>query len=434
MCDGNEFNELWLGLPGFRVTAMTNDGDELLVGIETVRRAAGCPSCGVIARTKDRLRVVIRDLPCFDRRVKLVWSKRRFSCPEPECPQRTWTEHSDELPDRHVLSARAGREATRAVGEEARSVASLARWLGVAWSTVMEAVRHYGTPLVDDPDRVGDVTALGIDETAFLAANAEHATALVTGFVDLDAHVLIDMIEGNRAIDVSRWLSRKDKAFLEAIGTVACDLHEGYRAGLRPHLDHARQVADPFHVVAVANRCVDAVRRRVQNELLGHRGRKDDPLYKIRRVLLTGAERLNHRGIDRMALGLRFGDPHDEVLGAWLAKEYLRDVYLTEDEADAALLLDRVIAGCLADEVEEIVSLGNTLKRWRPQILAHHATGASNGPTEAMNLLVKKIKRCGHGFKSFRNYRLRVLLHCGGIKWKAHPARTMRARSPQLVA
>jgi hypothetical protein len=61
-------------------------------------------------------------------------------------------------------------------------------------------------------------------------------------------------------------------------------------------------------------------------------------------------------------------------------------------------------------------------------------TGASNGPTEAMNLLVKKIKRCGHGFKSFRNYRLRVLLHCGGIKWHAHPATTMRARSPQLVA
>jgi hypothetical protein len=33
-----------------------------------------------------------------------------------------------------------------------------------------------------------------------------------------------------------------------------------------------------------------------------------------------------------------------------------------------------------------------------------------------------------------RNYRRRVLLHCGGIKWHAHPATTMRARSPQLVA
>jgi transposase len=432
--DGTEFDDALLGLRGFRVVAVTEDGDELLVGIETIRRAAGCPSCGVIARTKDRLRVIIRDLPAFDRRVRLVWSKRRFSCPDPDCPVQTWTERSDELPDRRVLSARAGRECTRAVGQEARSVASLARWLGVSWATVMSAVRDYGTPLVEDPGRVEQVASLGIDETAFLKANVEHPTMYVTGLVDLERRVLIDMIEGNRAIDVSRWLSSKDEAFLAGISTVACDLHEGYRSGLHPHLDHARQVADPFHVVAAANRCVDHVRRRVQNELLGHRGRKDDPLYKIRRVLLTGSERLNQRGVDRMALGLRLGDPDDEVLGAWLAKEYLRDVYLTEDPDEAAVLLDRVIAGCLADDVDEIVSLGNTLKHWRTQILAHHLTGASNGPTEAMNLLVKKIKRCGHGFKSFRNYRLRVLLHCGGIQWNAHPATTMRAHSPQLVA
>ncbi len=81
MCDGNEYDNAFLGLPGFRVTAVTEDGDELLIGIETVRAAVGCPTCGVIARTKDRQRVVIRDLPVFDRRVKLVWSKRRFSCP-----------------------------------------------------------------------------------------------------------------------------------------------------------------------------------------------------------------------------------------------------------------------------------------------------------------------------------------------------------------
>ncbi|HLN04844.1 MAG TPA: transposase, partial [Acidimicrobiales bacterium] len=143
---------------------------------------------------------------------------------------------------------------------------------------------------------------------------------------------------------------------------------------------------------------------------------------------------LNARGVDRMALGLRLGDPNDEVLGAWLAKEYARDIYLTDDPAEAAVLLDRLIAGCASDEVPEIQSLGRTLKHWREEILAHHATGASNGPTEAMNLLVKKIKRCGHGFRSFANYRLRVLLYCGGIKWNAHPATTMRGHSPQLVA
>jgi hypothetical protein len=78
MGDGTEFDDALLGLPGFRVVAVTEDGDELLVGIETIRRAAGCPSCGVIAKTKDRLRVIIRDLPAFNHRVRLVWSKRRL--------------------------------------------------------------------------------------------------------------------------------------------------------------------------------------------------------------------------------------------------------------------------------------------------------------------------------------------------------------------
>ena len=82
----------------------------------------------------------------------------------------------------------------------------------------------------------------------------------------------------------------------------------------------------------------------------------------------------------------------------------MRDVYLTDDPAVATVLLDKAIADCLADEVPEVRSLGNTLKRWRSEILAHHRTGASNGPTEGLNLCVKKVKRAGHGFVCFGNY------------------------------
>lgn len=134
----------------------------------------------------------------------------------------------------------------------------------------------------------------------------------------------------------------------------------------------------------LANRCLDAVRRRVQNEALGHRGRKDDPFYKIRKLLLTGSERLNERGRDRMLLALRTSDPNDEVVGAWLAKESVRDVYLADNYDDAAIVLDKAIAGCRDDEVAEIRSLGATLASWRTEIGARHSTGASNGPTEGL--------------------------------------------------
>src|ERR671913_977346 len=299
----------------------------------------------------------------------------------------------------------------------------------------MNAVIEHGTALVDDPVRIGTVRQLGVDETSFLAANRDHPTIYATGLIDLERHVVIDMVEGNSGADLRRWTSKAHPDWLAGIKVVATDLAESFRAGLSPGLTHARRVADPFHVVRVGNRCVDQVRRRVQNELLGHRGRKADPLYRIRKLLLAGHERLDQRGHDRMLLGLRIGDPHDELLGAWLAKENVRDIYLTDDRATAEALIDKTIAGCANDEVPEIRSLGKTLASWRTEILAHHDTGASNGPTEGLNLCVKKVKRCGHGFRSFENYRLRVLLHAGGITWPKRPQPPrIRTRSPHSDA
>ena len=430
MHDGTGFAEAILGLRGFRITGVHETESEVVISIETLDVAAWCTACGVKAEAHDRMRLEIRDLACFGRPTRLVWSKRRWRCGMRECPTRTWTETSEHVPERAVLTVRVGEEACRQVGELARPVSGLADELGVCWWTVMSAVERHGRPLVDDPDRVGEVSSLGVDETSFLKANRTHRTLYATGLVDLERHKVIDILQGNTAADLRRWCAGADPAWLGGIGVVATDLAESYRAGLSPHLDHVVRVADPFHVVRVANRCVDKLRRRVQNELTGHRGRKGDPLYKIRKLLLSGAERLDEKGHDRMMLGLRMGDPNDELLGAWLAKESVRDVYLTDDLETAALLLDKAIAGCLEDEVAEIRSLGHTLKRWREEILNHHRTGASNGPTEAMNLCVKKVKRAGNGFRTFGHYRLRVLLHTGGVSWPRRPSPPRIRTSP----
>ena len=434
MSDGIGLAEALLGLEGFRVLAVS-EAVELVVVIESVHDFVGCRECGVRAEAQDRTEVEVRDLACFGRPVRLVWRKRRWRCVDPDCEAKTWTETSPAVSSRQVLTRRAGLEACRQVGMNARPVASLARELGVCWWTVMDAVEEHGAPLVEDPDRLGPVHQLGVDETSFLAANPQHSTIYATGLVDLQARVVIDMVEGNAAADLRRWTREADPQWLAGIEVVATDLAESFRAGLSPHLDHARRVADPFHVVRAGNRCLDKVRRRVQNETLGHRGRKADPLYRIRKLLLTGFERLEDHGHQRLLLGLRVGDPADEVLGAWLAKESVRDVYLADSPSEAATLLDKAIAGCAADDVEEIRSLGRTLASWRDEILAHHHTGASNGPTEGLNLLVKKVKRCGHGFRNFEHYRLRVLLHTGGVSWpKQTHAPRLRERSPHSNA
>jgi hypothetical protein len=88
--------------------------------------------------------------------------------------------------------------------------------------------------VVDDPDRVGPVHQLGIDETSFLAATPEHPTLYATGLVDLERHILIDMVEGNASADLRRWTGNAHPGWLAGIEVVATDLAESFRAGLSP--------------------------------------------------------------------------------------------------------------------------------------------------------------------------------------------------------
>ena len=363
----------------------------------------------------------------------VVWWKRIWRCPDTDCGVGSWTEQSKPIAPRASLTQRARAEACRQVGEQNRSVACVARDLGVGWATVMGAVEEYGRPLVDDPQRLADTTALGLDEVAFLRANAQRHTTFATNFVDLARGRLLDVVAGRSARAVHDWLGTRPQGWLEGVSTVAIDPFRGYATGVAAHLGHAVLVVDPFHAVALANRAIDEVRRRVQNETVGHRGRSGDPLYGIRRLLLRGTERHNDRSRARLEAGLAAGDPRDEVLDALLAKEALRWMYGAQTAAEAAARFDAFVADCQGSDAPELHRLSRTAVRWRAEILAHHTTGASNGPTEAVNLVVKKVVRVAHGFRSFRNFRLRVLLHAG-VEWHTPPAARIRGRSPRLVA
>jgi hypothetical protein len=105
---------------------------------------------------------------------------------EPDCPRRTWTETSEHIRPCASLTERARREACRRVGQDSETVARVAGHYGAGWQAIMKAVVEYGRPLVVDPHRLDCVTRLGVDETAFLGANAYHSTSFVTGRRGLD--------------------------------------------------------------------------------------------------------------------------------------------------------------------------------------------------------------------------------------------------------
>jgi transposase len=278
------------------------------------------------------------------------------------------------------------------------------------------------------------VTALGLDETSFLRATPTAPTRWVTGLVDLEGGRLLDVVADRTRAAVDGWLGARPRDWLAQVGTVALDPWRGYASALTAPLGHARVVVDHFHAIRLANTVVDQVRRRMQQATLGHRGRTRDPLYRIRKLLLTAAEQLTGRGRVRLRAGLAAGDPTGEVAAAWQGKELLRAVYAAVGTAAARAALERFYRWADGVQVAELSRLARTVRAWEAEILAWHATnGCSNGPTEALNLLIKKVKRVGHGFRNFVNYRLRLLLHCG-VTWQTHRTARLRGRSPRLVA
>jgi transposase len=259
-------------------------------------------------------------------------------------------------------------------------------------------------------------------------------TRWVTGLVDLEGGRLLDVVADRTRAAVEGWLGARSPVWLAAVAMVALDPWRGYASALVAPLAHATVVVDHFHAIRLANIVADQVRHRTQQATLGHRGRKHDPLYRVRKLLITAAEQLTEHGWARLRAGLAAGDPTGEVAAAWQGKELFRTVYAADGAADARRALARFYHWADSVGVPELSRLTRTVRAWEAELLAFHTTGGcSNGPTEAINLLVKKVKRVGHGFRNFANYRLRLLLHCG-IRWQTPRTARLRGRSPRLVA
>jgi len=424
-----------LGLDDFGALEWRLVGGEIELTVETTIDQSWCRLCGVRALSKGRSTVMVRDIDAFGRRVQLRWRKRRWRCAEQLCAVKTWTETTDAIAARAVLTQRARVQACRRVGRDGHSVAAVARDLGVGWHTVMGAVIDVGTPLVDDPARTAGVRALGVDETSFLRAAPGRRSRFVTGLVDLRRSRLLDVVDGRAGSAVTCWFAGRNDAWLAAVECVALDPYRGYYNALVSGLDAPEVVVDAFHIVRLGNVMVDEVRRRVQQQSLGHRGHRDDPLYGIRRLLLTGEERLTPRGRERIRLGLAAGDRGDEVWYAWTIKEQLRAIYRAGEEPAAREALADFYDVARTADIPEADRLARTIRRWEDAVLAYYRSdGLSNARTEAVNGLMKKIKRVGHGFRNLHNYRLRLLLHCGGVAWQDQPAAKLRGRAPQIAA
>ncbi|WP_436595257.1 ISL3 family transposase [Rothia koreensis] len=416
--------DLLLGLDGVHVEHVDRRAGVLVVTVSSPPSPTGCPSCGVVAVGRGRRRRVLHDVPAATR-VRIVWRQRVWRCGDADCPRKTFVEQIPGLvAPRGSITTRAIAWAIGQLRREHATIAGLARQLGTSWKTVWRAVEPELAKLAADETRFDGVTTLGVDEHVWHHVDPrKRGPKELTGMVDLtrDNHGntrarLLDLVPGRSGKAYATWLGERGDSFRRQVKIAALDPFAGYKTAIDDKLDDAVAVLDAFHVVKLGTAAVDEVRRRVQQDTLGHRGRKGDPLYGVQTILRAGAENLTDRQRARLTAAMEVDPAHDEVFVAWQCAQELRSAYHQKDLVEGRRIAEKVVESFYSCPIPEIARLGRTLRRWRDAFLAYFTTGrSSNGGTEAVNGIIELHRRLARGYRKRDNYRLRMLLAAGGL-------------------
>jgi transposase len=404
-----------VGLKDVRVLSYARRGPVGEITFEQEVSVPVCRVCGGRAWVKERPIVPYFDLPFGGVQMRVLWKKHRLVCPNASCPETSYT-----LGDHRIsavgcqLTTRAAKWVVKQIGA-GETVSHLARELGCCWDVINTAMLIYGSALLRaDTKRLKETTAIGLDETLFLREGRYKRKLWSTTVCDVINHQLIDVIPTRDYVEVAGWLHGRPHHVRENLEYGCLDMSKVYDAVFKVVTPKAKRVIDHFHVIRHANFAVEQTRRRVQQQIHGHRGRKNDPLYRARKLLVIKETTSDPELAQRLKALLALGDPDGEVALAYSVKVAVCRFYEIEDPSLAEdHLRDIIDYGLQRSSPPEVRTLARTLSNWFDQILAWHEAKVSNGPTEGMNNLLKRVKRIAFGFTNFRNFRIRALLYAG---------------------
>ncbi|SED55144.1 Transposase [Tsukamurella tyrosinosolvens] len=275
------------------------------------------------------------------------------------------------------------------------------------------------------PQHLTGVRELGVDEHKWKHVRGNGDSSWVTVLVDLTPvregtgpARLLDMVAGRSAQALRGWLQERDQAFRDRIKVTAMDGFGGYHTAAAQVLAAARTVMDPFHVIHLAADKVTGCRQRLQQAICGHRGRSGDPLYGIRRILLTRPALLADKQQVKLDSALAADERHVAVEVTAQVYQDLIAAYEHPDRRAGKIAmfktLKRIHTGVPAG-LDELAQLGRSLLKRRREILAYFDTGVSNGPVEAINGRLEHLRGIALGFRNLEHYILRSLLHSGQL-------------------
>ncbi len=394
-----------LRLDGIWVRGVRFEASRVVVSVALRRRRLRCPLCDFSTphrHNRQRVESTWRHLDLGVWWLELRAQLRRLECPE----------HGV-----RVESVPFARHASGFTRDFEQLVAWLAtrtdkttvkRLVRIDWDTVGRIIARVCADELD-ADRLHNLFEIGIDE---LSWRKQHR--YLTLVADHIRGQIVWGHEGHDAATADRFFAELGTPRAEAIEVISLDMGPGYAKSAREHAPNAIIAIDPYHVVALANRALDDVRREYWNELRRVGDKTAARRFKDARwSLLKAPKNLT----DKQAATLRrLRRAGGEVWRAYTLKEALRAIFapgLTVE--DVTVLIDRFISKAARSRLEPFVKLSRTIRQHRDGILQAIRLGVNQGRTEALNNKVRLITRRAYGFHSANAALALVMLTCGPI-------------------
>jgi transposase len=393
------FNRL-LALQGARVTDVLFGPAGVTVRVALVRRRAVCSGCGQVCRqVHDRAFRRWRHLDLGGNRCFVEYELRRVRCPD--CGVRVEAVGWARPRARHT------RDFEDLVAFMAQQMAKtpIAALLRVGWDTVGAIVERVVADQLDER-RLAGLVMIGVDEISY-----RRGQRYLTQVCDHRMGAIVWAKPGRNAATLQAFFDElgENKSSIRA---VSIDMNGGYEKAIRHGLPDAEVCFDPFHVVQLAGRAVDDVRRAEWNTAGKSKSGHGRWVKGLRWSLLKAPEK---QTVGQLAALHEASTANRRLYRAFLLKEELRLLYHLPDRSLAQAHLDAWLAWASRSKLKPFVKLARTLRARRDGILAAIRLGLSNGRMEGLNSKVRLLSHRSFGFHSPKPLIALIYLCCSRI-------------------
>ena len=378
-----------LDMEAYDFEGVEQNEKRILLNVRMKRRTQECPACQTPCDQVHDYRLQrVKDCPIQGKAVIWQYRKRRYRCP---CCGKRFYESSYLLPRRHRITNRLAALGIDQLRKK-QSRKEIAKTLGVSESSVGRwmYLLEFGKPALLPK-------VLSIDE---FRGNTEYGKFQCI-LTDPVHKRIVDVLPTRYHAQIYDYL----RAFQNRnqVQYFVMDMNREYLDIAKKLLPNARIVIDRFHVVRYCTWALENVRKRVQVKLLPEHRKY---FKRSRKLLLAHMHDLsaeNKAAVERMLLISR------DLREAYLLKEKFYDFMDSADSVQAKERLRIFRTHAFVADLPEFVPCLTMLKNWEPFILNAFDCPYSNGFTEGVNNKIKVLKRIAFGYRSFRNFRTRIL-------------------------